>query len=131
MTLALSNLVANAITYSPDHSKVVVSVLPSELMVDLTVTDEGIGIPAAELDRIFERFYRVETSRTRDAGGAGLGLSIVSALVSAHGGSVSVVETAGAGATFRVVLPLAPAHSDLPGVAQAEFSDSAESGSHG
>ena len=87
-------------------------------------------------ERVFERFYRVESSRTRDAGGAGLGLSIVAALVSAHGGSVDVEETPGGGATFRVLLPLAPvhndlAHSDLPADSQAEFSDSTESGSHG
>jgi two-component system sensor histidine kinase SenX3 len=77
VTLALSNLVANAIAYSADHSKVVVSAVPGELVVDLTVTDEGIGIPAHELERIFERFYRVDPARHRSTGGPGLGLAIV------------------------------------------------------
>jgi two-component system, OmpR family, sensor histidine kinase SenX3 len=105
VTLALSNLVANAITYSPDHSTVVVSVLPAELMVDLTVTDEGIGIPAAELDRIFERFYRVDPARHRSTGGTGLGLSIVKHVAASHGGEVTVWSEEGQGSSFTLSLP--------------------------
>jgi two-component system, OmpR family, sensor histidine kinase SenX3 len=105
VTLALSNLVANAIAYSPDHSKVVVSALPGELMVDLTVTDEGIGIPAVELDRIFERFYRVDPARHRSTGGTGLGLSIVKHVAASHGGDVKVWSEEGQGSSFTLSLP--------------------------
>ncbi len=105
VTLALSNLVANAIAYSPDHSTVVVSALPGELMVDLTVTDEGIGIPAAELDRIFERFYRVDPARHRSTGGTGLGLSSVTHDAASHGGEVKVWSEEGRGSSFTPSLP--------------------------
>ena len=103
--LALSNLVANAIAYSPDHSKVVVSALPGELMVDISVTDEGIGIPAAEIDRIFERFYRVDPARHRSTGGTGLGLSIVKHVAASHGGEVTVWSEEGQGSSFTLRLP--------------------------
>jgi two-component system OmpR family sensor kinase len=80
--------------------------------------------------RVFERFYRVDSSRNRDAGGAGLGLSIVAALVAAHGGRVSVDETPGGGATFRIALPLTRdgAHSVLPGGDQPPVSDTTHAG---
>jgi signal transduction histidine kinase len=71
------------------------------------VIDTGIGIPAADLDRIFERFYRVDKDRSRDLGGTGLGLSIVKHLSLAYGGAVSVQSRLNRGSTFRVVLPLA------------------------
>ncbi len=105
VTLALSNLVANAIAYSPDHSRVVVSALPGELMVDVTVSDEGIGIPASELDRIFERFYRVDPARHRSTGGTGLGLSIVKHVAASHGGEVKVWSEEGQGSSFTLSLP--------------------------
>jgi two-component system, OmpR family, sensor histidine kinase SenX3 len=105
VALALSNLVANAIAYSPDHSKVVVTALPEELMVDLTVTDEGIGIPAREIERIFERFYRVDPARHRSTGGTGLGLSIVKHVAASHGGEVKVWSEEGEGSTFTLSLP--------------------------
>ena len=73
------------------------------------MTDHGPGLPADDRERIFEPFYRADASRSRDSGGAGLGLSIVSAVVSAHGGRVQVRETNGGGATFEVQLPLVPA----------------------
>jgi two-component system sensor histidine kinase SenX3 len=105
VALALSNLVANAIAYSADHGRVVVSALPGELMVDLTVTDEGIGIPAEELDRIFERFYRVDPARHRSTGGTGLGLSIVKHVAASHGGEVKVWSEEGQGSSFTLSLP--------------------------
>jgi two-component system sensor histidine kinase SenX3 len=108
VTLALSNLVSNAVTYSPDHSRVVVGARvadPDELRVDLTVTDQGIGIPASELDRIFERFYRVDPARHRSTGGTGLGLSIVKHVAASHGGEVSVWSVEGQGSTFTLSLP--------------------------
>jgi signal transduction histidine kinase len=73
--------------------------------VEITVSDNGIGIPVNELDRIFERFYRVDYARSRANGGTGLGLAIVAALVAAHGGRVELDTAPGEGATFRVLLP--------------------------
>ena len=73
----------------------------------MEVVDHGPGIPLEDRARVFERFFRADSSRTRASGGSGLGLSIVAALVSAHGGAVLVEETPGGGATFRVTLPLA------------------------
>jgi len=105
LTLALSNLVANAVTYSPDHSTVIVSALRSELMVDITVTDAGIGIPRDELDRIFERFYRVDPARHRSTGGTGLGLSIVKHVAASHGGEVTVWSEEGSGSSFTLRVP--------------------------
>ena len=126
----VQNLVTNALRHTPADTPVEVRLRSEGQRAVVEVVDHGPGLPADIRERVFERFYRVETSRSRDAGGAGLGLSIVSALVSAHGGSVEVVETTGGGATFRVVLPLAPAHSKLPAADQPHSSDSAESGSH-
>ena len=74
-------------------------------MVDITVTDQGIGIPAAELDRIFERFYRVDPARHRSTGGTGLGLSIVKHVAATHGGEVRVWSVEGQGSTFTLSLP--------------------------
>jgi two-component system OmpR family sensor kinase len=79
--------------------------------VVIEVSDTGQGLSEEDAARIFERFYRADTSRTRETGGAGLGLSIVSALVAAHHGTVSVTSAPGEGATFRVELPREP-HED-------------------
>ena len=108
VALALSNLVSNAVTYSPDNSRVVVGARiadPESLRVELSVTDQGSGIPAAELDRIFERFYRVDPARHRSTGGTGLGLSIVKHVAASHGGEVSVWSVEGQGSTFTLSLP--------------------------
>jgi len=105
VTLALSNLVANAVAYSPEGSRVVVVARPFEDMVDLTVTDQGIGIPAEDLGRIFERFYRVDPARHRSTGGTGLGLSIVKHVAASHGGEVLVWSTPGRGSSFTLRLP--------------------------
>jgi two-component system sensor histidine kinase SenX3 len=105
VTLALSNLVANAVAYSPERSLVVISAQPSGVMVDLTVTDQGIGIPAEQLDRIFERFYRVDPARHRSTGGTGLGLSIVKHVAASHGGEVKVWSEEGQGSSFTLSLP--------------------------
>ncbi|NUR05624.1 MAG: two-component sensor histidine kinase [Nocardioidaceae bacterium] len=105
VALALGNLVANAVTYSPDQSRVVVAARANDLMVDLIVTDQGIGIPAGEIDRIFERFYRVDPARHRSTGGTGLGLSIVKHVAASHGGEVRVWSVEGQGSTFTLSLP--------------------------
>ena len=104
----LANLLANARTHTPPEARVTVSVGsvdgdPDSLV--LRVADEGPGMDPADAARAFERFYRVDTSRTREAGGTGLGLAIVASLVTAHGGSVDVVTALGQGATFAVRLP--------------------------
>ena len=112
VALALGNLVANAVAYSPDNSRVVVAARTDEMMVDLTVTDQGIGIPAGEIDRIFERFYRVDPARHRSTGGTGLGLSIVKHVAASHGGEVRVWSVEGQGSTFTLSLPRRA--SDVP-----------------
>jgi len=81
-------------------------VTTENVTAQLSVTDHGPGLPAGDREKIFEPFYRADSSRSRDSGGAGLGLSIVSAVVTAHGGRVKVKETSGGGATFEVELPL-------------------------
>ena len=107
VALALGNLVANAVAYSPDNSRVVVAARADEMMVDLTVTDQGIGIPAGEIDRIFERFYRIDPARHRSTGGTGLGLSIVKHVAATHGGEIRVWSVEGQGSTFTLTLPRA------------------------
>ena len=105
VTLALGNLVANAVAYSPDGSCVVVGAKARDLVVDLSVTDQGIGIPASELDRIFERFYRIDPARHRSTGGTGLGLSIVKHVAASHGGDIKVWSVERQGSTFTLSMP--------------------------
>ena len=82
-----------------------VSTKPNEDMVDISVVDQGIGIPNDELDRIFERFYRIDPARHRSTGGTGLGLSIVKHVAATHGGDVRVWSLEGQGSTFTLSLP--------------------------
>jgi two-component system sensor histidine kinase SenX3 len=105
LTSALFNLLDNAIKYSEPRSKVQVRVANTDDDVSLVVQDHGIGIPAKDLDRIFERFYRVDQARSRDTGGTGLGLSIVRHVVRNHGGEVTVISREGEGSTFTLILP--------------------------
>ncbi len=105
VAVAVGNLVANAVAYSPANSTVVVGAKGGESTVDITVTDQGIGIPAHEIDRIFERFYRVDPARHRSTGGTGLGLSIVKHVAASHGGDVRVWSVEGQGSTFTLTLP--------------------------
>jgi two-component system sensor histidine kinase SenX3 len=102
---AVSNLVENAVTYSPVGSRVTVTALLEDGDVRVTVTDNGIGIPGEELDRIFERFYRVDPARARATGGTGLGLSIVKHVAASNGGTVEVWSEPGLGSSFTLVLP--------------------------
>ena len=103
--LALGNLVANAVAYSAASSRVVVSAMLDGPMVEISVSDQGIGIPAGEIERIFERFYRVDPARHRSTGGTGLGLSIVKHVAASHGGEVTVWSEEGKGSTFTLRLP--------------------------
>jgi two-component system sensor histidine kinase SenX3 len=108
LTLALANLIENAVAYSPPETTVVVAVRRrDEGGAQITVTDRGIGIPAEEIDRIFERFYRVDPARSRSTGGTGLGLSIVKHVAASHGGDVSVWSVPGEGSSFTLSLPRA------------------------
>ena len=103
----LTNLLDNAVKYTPEKGLVRVSASCAESRVTVSVQDTGPGIPAEDLPRIFERFYRVDKARSRELGGTGLGLAIVKHIVEAHGGSVAVESRPGAGSTFRFTLPAA------------------------
>jgi two-component system OmpR family sensor kinase len=102
----VGNLVRNALVHTPSATPVEIGVSTENGFARLTVADHGPGLSPDQLERIFEPFYRVDPSRSRDRGGAGLGLSIVHSVVTAHGGTVRVRETNGGGATFEVELPL-------------------------
>jgi two-component system, OmpR family, sensor kinase len=103
----VGNLVRNALVHTPQLSAIEIAVSTVDSVGRISVTDHGPGLSSDEMVRIFEPFYRADPSRSRDSGGAGLGLSIVNAVVSAHGGEVHVKETSGGGVTFEVELPLA------------------------
>jgi two-component system sensor histidine kinase SenX3 len=105
VSAAITNLVSNAVAYSGDDSTVLVSTKPHDDMVEISVVDQGIGIPHDELDRIFERFYRVDPARHRSTGGTGLGLSIVKHVAATHGGEVRVWSLEGQGSRFTLSLP--------------------------
>ena len=102
---ALSNLIDNAVKYSGRGSEVLVSADADDDFVRMRVEDRGVGIPAKDLDRIFERFYRVDRARSRDTGGSGLGLAIVRHVATNHEGDVQVRSTEGEGSVFTVRIP--------------------------
>jgi len=104
---AVHNLVENAVNYSPEHTKVSIVTKRSGDIAEISVTDQGIGIAEGELNRIFERFYRVDPARSRLTGGTGLGLSIVKHVALNHGGDVKVWSKEGVGSTFTLQLPIA------------------------
>jgi two-component system phosphate regulon sensor histidine kinase PhoR len=102
---AVVNLVDNAIKYSGAGSSVRVSAAAEDGAVAIAVRDDGCGIEPRHQERIFERFYRVDPARSREAGGTGLGLAIVKHIAQAHGGRVTVESAPGQGSTFRILLP--------------------------
>ena len=104
----LGNLVDNAIKYTPAGGKVELSLLAGEGQARIVVRDTGIGIDPADAARIFDPFVRLDAARSRDAGGSGLGLALVRAIVDAHGGAIAVDSAPGAGSRFTIRLPLAP-----------------------
>ncbi|GAA2864063.1 sensor histidine kinase [Microbacterium arabinogalactanolyticum] len=108
---AVGNLLANAIQYSPHGSRVGIGIRVDGDLVEIAVTDQGIGISEADRERIFERFYRADDARSRRTGGTGLGLSIVKHATQRHGGEVRVWSRAGKGSTFTMRLP----RIDAPG----------------
>jgi len=106
LIMAVHNLIENAINYSPENTKVSVTTTNESGIIDLSVTDQGIGISESEQDRIFERFYRVDPARSRQTGGTGLGLSIVKHVAAKHGGEVKVWSVENVGSTFSIRLPI-------------------------
>ncbi len=114
VTVAVGNLIANAVGYSTTDSRVVVTARSAGPACEISVTDQGIGIPEGELERIFERFYRVDPARHRSTGGTGLGLSIVKHVAATHGGDVRVWSEEGRGSTFTLSLPRATDPAELP-----------------
>jgi two-component system phosphate regulon sensor histidine kinase PhoR len=112
MKQVVVNLLDNAIKYTPPGGAVGLDVRTHDGKALLEVTDNGMGIPAESLPRVFERFYRVDEARSRELGGAGLGLSIVRSICAAHHGRVEAASTVGKGSIFRVELPLASAPSN-------------------
>ena len=105
--MAINNLIENAINYSPDSTRVTVTSKINDQIAEIAVSDQGIGIPEKDLERIFERFYRVDPARSRMTGGTGLGLSIVKHIANNHGGDVSLWSVENAGSTFTIRFPLA------------------------
>jgi len=106
LIMAIHNLIENAINYSPDNTKVSITTKVENEIIEISITDQGIGIPEAEIERIFERFYRVDPARSRQTGGTGLGLSIVKHIITKHGGEVTVWSVEGVGSTFSIRLPI-------------------------
>jgi two-component system, OmpR family, sensor histidine kinase SenX3 len=104
LVTAVANLLYNAVAYSPDNTRVALGVHLRGDVVEIAVTDQGIGIPEDEQERIFERFYRVDQARSRATGGTGLGLAIVKHTVGNHGGELSVWSQPGDGSTFTIRL---------------------------
>ena len=106
LVMAISNLIENAINYSPERTSVNVLLRKNNEVAEIAISDQGVGIAEADIERIFERFYRVDSARSRDTGGTGLGLSIVKHVISNHGGDIQVWSDPGTGSTFTVLLPL-------------------------
>ena len=105
MTQAVKNLVDNAIHYSKDNTEVIISVNKVGKLAVISVIDEGSGIETKHLTRLFERFYRVDKSRSRKYGGTGLGLAIVKHIANIHNGNVSVESKVGHGSKFSIIIP--------------------------
>ncbi len=106
LVTALRNLLENAIAYSPDKTRVMISASRDARAAQISVADQGIGIPERDLQRIFERFYRVDPARSRATGGTGLGLAIVKHVMAAHRGKVTVWSEEGVGSTFTLQMPI-------------------------
>jgi two-component system sensor histidine kinase SenX3 len=117
LATAVTNLLANAVTYSGEETKIAVAARARSGFAEIAVTDSGAGIPRQDRPRIFERFYRVDQSRASATGGTGLGLAIVKHVASNHGGSVSVWSEEGLGSTFTLRIPLAAREPAQPGPA--------------
>ena len=105
LTTAVHNLVANAVQFSPEHGRVGIGARVRDDALEIAVADQGVGIETADLERVFERFFRADQARSRATGGTGLGLSIVKHIAQNHGGEVRAWSRPGRGSTFTIVLP--------------------------
>jgi two-component system, OmpR family, sensor histidine kinase SenX3 len=114
LVTAVANLLDNAVSYSPDGTRVALGVHLRDDVVEIAVTDQGVGIPEEEQERIFERFYRVDPARSRATGGTGLGLAIVKHTVGNHGGEVTIWSQPGNGSTFTIRLVSGARHEVAP-----------------
>ncbi|HET7476929.1 MAG TPA: ATP-binding protein [Dermatophilaceae bacterium] len=122
LTTAVRNLIENAVNYADGGTRVVVALKTARDLIELSVTDQGRGIPEGEQARVFERFYRVDPARSRATGGTGLGLAIVKHICSNHGGEVTLWSQIGQGSTFTIRLPAAgkaPAETVTPALPPA------------
>ena len=129
MTMILTNLIENAVKYDRDHGKVTVTVDADHQNFSVRIADNGVGIPKEALDQIWERFYRVDKSRSREVGGSGLGLSITKNAVLLHRGTISVEssqEEGHSGSVFTVTIPLI--HIMNPGEGQMKISGEVQNG---
>ena len=108
LVTALANLVSNAIAYSPNGSSVSISRRRRGDNIEIAVTDRGIGIDAADQERVFERFFRVDKARSRATGGTGLGLAIVKHVAANHNGTIRLWSQSGTGSTFTLSIPAYP-----------------------
>jgi two-component system, OmpR family, sensor histidine kinase VicK len=105
ITQVLDNIISNALKYSPEGGTITFKALEKSGYIEISVSDQGLGIPKENLEKIFERFYRVDKARTRQMGGTGLGLAIAKEMISAHGGDVWATSTEGKGTTITFTLP--------------------------
>lgn len=105
LSQVLTNLLSNVLAYSPDGSPVEIAVGTNGTHTIIEVRDHGPGIDPADAKKVFDRFYRTESSRNRNTGGSGLGLAIVATIIKMHRGKVSMLNTPGGGATVRIILP--------------------------
>lgn len=121
LTTAVRNLLDNAVRYSHEYSRVNVGVSEADGLVHIAVVDQGEGIPVAVRERVFERFYRGDTARSRDSGGSGLGLAIVKHVAADHGGRVKLWSAPGRGSTFTILLPQARPTDSAPRRADGRF----------
>ncbi|MFT4414562.1 cell wall metabolism sensor histidine kinase WalK [Fredinandcohnia humi] len=113
ITQVLDNIISNALKYSPEGGKITFQVKEHEGQIEVSVRDEGVGIPKENLDRIFDRFYRVDKARTRKLGGTGLGLAIAKEMVEAHGGRIWATSEEGIGTTVFFTLPIVGDQEEL------------------
>ncbi|MBR6709014.1 MAG: ATP-binding protein, partial [Clostridia bacterium] len=102
----LINILSNAVKYTPDGGEIEVTAEHKNGLTAVSIRDNGIGIPAEDIPRLFERFYRVEKARTSEMGGTGLGLAIAKEIIAAHGGSIQVSSEVGKGTLVTITLPL-------------------------
>jgi two-component system sensor histidine kinase VicK len=112
ITQVLYNIISNALKYSPEGGTVTYRLRDRGELLEISVSDQGMGIPKENVDKIFERFYRVDKARSRQMGGTGLGLAIAKEMIEAHGGSVWAKSEEGKGTTIYFTLPMATDEED-------------------